>query len=52
MPMPKQPYIPQPPATWADYRAGADACFIRMTPEGQARAAAFWRTHPPRPPKP
>ncbi len=49
--MPKQPRIPQPPTTWGDYRAGATACFQRMSPEGQQRARDFWKAHPPKPPK-
>ncbi|MBH8569379.1 hypothetical protein KB206_10820 [Microvirga sp. STS02] len=48
----KQPRIPLPPATWAEYRAGATACFQRMSPEGQQRARAFWKERPPTEPKP
>lgn len=47
-----QPRIPVPPATWADYRAGAAACFRLMSPEGQQRARDFWAKRPPQPPKP
>lgn len=50
--MPKQPRLPLPPANWAHYRAGADACYKRMSPEGQARARAFWQERPPTEPKP